>query len=98
STMYLIALNNNNRQATAFANGQYLMISRQAYDAMGGHEVVKDRYCEDVEIARQVKIRGMRPRVAWGNDVASVRMYSSLGSIFRGWSRIYYAARVGSPW
>jgi uncharacterized BrkB/YihY/UPF0761 family membrane protein len=25
-------------------------------------------------------------------------MYSSLGAIFRGWSRIYYAAQVGSPW
>jgi hypothetical protein len=25
-------------------------------------------------------------------------MYDSLGSIIRGWSRIYYAARVGSPW
>jgi hypothetical protein len=25
-------------------------------------------------------------------------MYSSLPAIFRGWSRIYYAARVGSPW
>jgi hypothetical protein len=25
-------------------------------------------------------------------------MYSSLPAIIRGWSRIYYAARVGSPW
>ena len=40
----------------------------------------------------------MRPRVSWGNDFCAVRMYSSLPAIFRGWSRIYYAARVGSPW
>ena len=99
STMYLIALNNKaHRSKSAFANGQFLLISRSAYDAIGGHETVRDRYCEDVEIAVQMKLRGLRPRVSWGNDFCSVRMYSSLGGIIRGWSRIYYAARVGSPW
>jgi glycosyltransferase involved in cell wall biosynthesis len=98
SSMYLSSLTNTQHVKTAFANGQFLMISRSAYDAIGGHEVVRDRYCEDVEIARLVKEKGMRPRVSWGNDFCAVRMYSSLPAIFRGWSRIYYAARVGSPW
>ncbi|HEX4124049.1 MAG TPA: glycosyltransferase, partial [Tepidisphaeraceae bacterium] len=100
STMYLIALTNKSDgpKTTAFANGQFLLISRPAYDAIGGHEAVRDRYCEDVEIARLLRVGGFRPRVAWGNDFAAVRMYSSLGAIIRGWSRIYYAARVGSPW
>lgn len=98
SSMYLIALTNTQQTKTAFANGQFLMISRAAYDAIGGHETVRDRFCEDVEIARLVKEKGLRPRVSWGNDFCAVRMYSSLPAIFRGWSRIYYAARVGSPW
>lgn len=98
STMYMISLNNNDRVKTAFANGQFLLISRKVYDAIGGHEAVKDRYCEDVEIAARMKRAEYRPRIAWGNDFAAVRMYSSLAAIFRGWSRIYYAARVGSPW
>ena len=45
-----------------------------------------------------MKGQGLRPRVSWGNEFCSVRMYDSLGAIIRGWSRIYYAARVGSPW
>ncbi|HEY2573218.1 MAG TPA: glycosyltransferase family 2 protein, partial [Verrucomicrobiaceae bacterium] len=99
STMYLIALTNNAQlDNCAFANGQFLMISRKAYDIFGGHEVVRDRFCEDIEIAVQLKKHGLRPRISWGNDFASVRMYSSLDGIIRGWSRIYYAARVGSPW
>lgn len=98
SSLYLIALTNTQHLKTAFANGQYLLISRRAYDAIGGHETVKDRYCEDVAIARLVKDKGLRPRVSWGNDYAAVRMYSSFDAIVRGWSRIYYAARVGSPW
>ncbi|MDB5329419.1 MAG: glycosyl transferase family 2 [Phycisphaerales bacterium] len=99
STMYLIAFNNNSRvKRVAFANGQFMLMSRSGYDAIGGHETVRDRYCEDVEFARLMKVSDMRPRVSWGNEFCSVRMYSSLGAIFRGWSRIYYSARVGSPW
>ncbi len=99
SAMYVIAFNNmNHKKNSAFANGQFILMSRTVYDAMGGHEAVKDRYCEDVAIALRLKQAGYRPRIAWGNDWAAVRMYSSLPAIFRGWSRIYYAARVGSPW
>ena len=99
SFMYLIALTNNSRlNGQAFGNGQFLLISRAAYDAIGGHVTVRDRYCEDVALAAELKRHSLRPRVSWGNDFAAVRMYSSLGAIFRGWSRIYYAARVGSPW
>ena len=99
STMYLIALNNKGHlPKQAFANGQFMLMSRTAYDAIGGHVTVRDRYCEDVEIARLMKVQGLRPRISWGNDYCSVRMYSSLPGIIRGWSRIYYAARVGSPW
>jgi glycosyltransferase involved in cell wall biosynthesis len=99
SSMYMIALTNASYMTkTAFANGQFMLMSRKSYDAFGGHERVKDRYCEDVEIARILKTSGFRPRVSWGNDFCAVRMYSSLAAIFRGWSRIYYAAQVGSPW
>ena len=90
--------NNHLMPSQAFANGQFLLISRPAYEALGGHEAVRDKYCEDVEIARILKPRGWKPRVAWGSDFCSVRMYSSLESIFKGWGRIYYAGRNGSPW
>jgi len=38
----------------AAANGQYLMISREAYDAVGGHTKIADDLLEDVAIARLV--------------------------------------------
>lgn len=98
SGMYLVPLTNNHLMTnTAFANGQYLMIRRKAYDAIGGHETVRDRYCEDVEIARLLKTQGWKPRVAWGQKFCSVRMYNSLDAIFKGWGRIFYAGRAGSP-
>ena len=98
ATMYLIALNNNDKYKNiSFANGQFLLITRPAYDSIGGHETVKDRFCEDTEIARLVKEKGMRPRISWGEEICSVRMYDSLAAVIKGWSRIYYAAKVGRP-
>jgi cellulose synthase/poly-beta-1,6-N-acetylglucosamine synthase-like glycosyltransferase len=98
SSLYLIALTNSSHYTgPPFANGQFLLISRAAYDAIGGHATVRDRFCEDVELANLLKKKGLRPRVSWGNDFAAVRMYDSLPNILRGWSRIFYAARVGSP-
>jgi glycosyltransferase involved in cell wall biosynthesis len=98
ATMYLIALvNNDNWPSVSFANGQFLMMPRASYDAIGGHEVVKDRFCEDTEIARIVKERGMRCRITWGGDLCAVRMYDSYAAIIKGWSRIFYAAKVGNP-
>ena len=96
--MYLIALTNVNEVKTSFANGQFLLIRREVYDAVGGHETVRDRFCEDVEIARVVKNAGYRPRLSWGVELAAVRMYSSLSSVMRGWSRNFFACSVGRPW
>jgi hypothetical protein len=99
STMYLVALTNANELPNvAFANGQYLCIRRDVYDAIGGHATVRDRFCEDVEMARILKSRGFRPRISWGADFAAVRMYSSLSSIFRGWGRNFFAGSLGRPW
>ena len=98
ATMYLIGLSNSDKmKKIAFGNGQFMLARRTAYDAIGGHEVVKDRFCEDTEMARLMKERGLRTRVSWGSDFAAVRMYSSLAGIIKGWSRIYYAAKVGNP-
>jgi cellulose synthase/poly-beta-1,6-N-acetylglucosamine synthase-like glycosyltransferase len=96
--LYLVAMTNNDRRQTAFANGQFMLIRRSAYDAIGGHAAVRDQFCEDIEIARLIKEKGFRPRICWGADLAAVRMYSSLPSIRRGWARIFYAAGRGRPW
>ena len=63
SSLYLIALTNNSQvTSNAFANGQFMLINRSSYDAIGGHVTVRDRFCEDVEIARLLKTQGFRPR------------------------------------
>jgi hypothetical protein len=82
---------------TAFANGQFILMSRKCYAAIGGHESVKDRFCEDIAIAQLVKDKGMRPRISTGDEFCSVRMYDSFMGIVNGWARIYYAATATYP-
>ena len=99
ASLYAIALNNVGEvKGAAFANGQFMLMRRAAYDQVGGHVTVRDRYCEDIALAKLFKDNGLRPRISWGNDYCSVRMYNGLAAVVRGWSRIYYAAQVGSPW
>ena len=98
NALYATALTNSDHRKTAFANGQFLLVRRSAYEAIGGHERVKDQFTEDIEMARLMKSRGQRVRLAWGRDYFAVRMYSSLAGIVRGWGRNFYAAGYGSPW
>ena len=56
SIMHTISLtNDDNRPEIATANGQFLLIRRDVYESVGGHEAVKDRIVEDVELVRLLK-------------------------------------------
>ena len=74
----------------AVANGQFILIRRNIYDAIGGHERVKDQIVEDKAISEQVKWNGYRLIVADGMQVASTRMYTSLASMWEGWTKNIY--------
>jgi glycosyltransferase involved in cell wall biosynthesis len=89
---------NNDRMKRAFANGQYILVGRSAYEAAGGHLAVRDRLLEDIALARRIKGLGLPIRVAIGKEIGTTRMYSSLRQLVRGWARILYDALGRSPW
>jgi glycosyltransferase involved in cell wall biosynthesis len=76
----------NPESPVAAANGQYLLIRRDVYDAIGGHAAVAGAILEDVELAKRVKNAGykLRFRVA---DVVSTRMYRSFPQMWEGWTK-----------
>jgi len=82
-------VNDPNRK-DAIANGQFILIKRSVYDAIGGHERVKDQIVEDKAIAEQVKWNGYRLIVANGFSVARTRMYTSLPEMWEGWTKNIY--------
>ena len=75
-----------------FANGQFILVSRRAYDEIGGHHAVRDKFVEDIHLGRLIREKDLGLRVVVGRDISSVRMYSSLPQIVSGWSRILYSA------
>jgi glycosyltransferase involved in cell wall biosynthesis len=89
---------NDDRRPLAFANGQSILIGRQAYKAAGGHEAVRDRFVEDIGMAYKVKQLGLPIRTTLTRDLVHCRMYSSFGQLMRGWSRILYDALDRKTW
>ena len=81
----------------AIANGQFILIKRSVYDAIGGHERVKDQIVEDKAIAEQVKWNGYRLIVANGYTVARTRMYTSLPEMWEGWTKNIYLGLSDRP-
>ncbi|HZY99795.1 MAG TPA: glycosyltransferase family 2 protein [Candidatus Baltobacteraceae bacterium] len=72
----------------ALFNGQYIMASRPAYEAIGGHGAVRNEIAEDLELARRFKRDGRFRIALTGSDgVAHTRMYRSLGEIWRGFTK-----------
>jgi glycosyltransferase involved in cell wall biosynthesis len=80
----------------AAANGQFLMIRRDVYDAIGGHGSVAGEVLEDVALARNVKAAGYRIWFGSGKGVARARMYQSFGGMWEGWKKNLYLLVGGS--
>ena len=71
----------------AAANGQYLLVERDAYFAVGGHRAIGTRVLEDVALAHNIK-RGPRPiRFRYAPEALSTHMYSTTADMIEGWSK-----------
>jgi len=71
----------------AAANGQYLLVSREAYDRVGGHAAIASTLLEGVELAKAVKRSGRRLRFRYAADAVSTRMYPSFPQMWEGWTK-----------
>src|ERR1700682_115180 len=70
--------------AGAAANGQYILITREAYDAVGGHAAIAGNLLEDVALARAVKRSGRKILFRYGGDAVRTRMYRSFAQLREG--------------
>lgn len=66
------------------ATGQFMLMRRDAYEALGGHAAVSGAICEDLEIARLLKQSGRTVLLMSGEDVLSTRMYTGWRTLWPG--------------
>ncbi len=71
----------------AAANGQFLLVERDAYFSVGGHRVVGREILEDVALARAIKRAKLGIRFRYAPDALATRMYKTLPEMIEGWTK-----------
>ncbi|MBC7773677.1 MAG: glycosyltransferase [Pyrinomonadaceae bacterium] len=72
-----------------FANGQFILVRRAAYESIGGHESVRSEVLEDVWLARHLSRNGHDCGFIFSGDLLFCRMYDQWDRFKKGWLRIY---------
>lgn len=87
---------NDPRSPDAAANGQFLLVHRDAYAAAGGHAAIAGEVLEDVALAKRVKSLGYRLWFAPGKGIVRARMYRSFAAMWEGWKKNIFQLMGGT--
>lgn len=77
--------------ALAIGGGTGNLVLRDAYDAAGGHEALKDSVVDDVALARLIRRSGGLTAVVRGDDLIALRMYHGLREVIEGFTKNAFA-------
>ncbi|MGB8839255.1 MAG: glycosyltransferase, partial [Candidatus Acidiferrales bacterium] len=81
----------------AAANGQFLMVLRDAYEQIGGHTAIAGEILEDVALARRMKQSGYGIYFTAPMGIVRTRMYRSFAAMWQGWTKNLYPLIGGNP-
>lgn len=73
--------------AIVAANGQYILVRRACYDAVGGHSAIATEILEDVALARKFRDAGYSIHFRYGGDAVATRMYRNWIQLRDGWTK-----------
>lgn len=68
-------------------NGQYVLMTREAYEAVGTHRAVREYSSTDVSLGYLAKLKGFFSLGIDAGEALKTTMYSSMAEAYRGWSR-----------
>ncbi len=97
SMQYPPKLVNDPLSKVAVANGQYILIRREVYDAIGGYArpELRATLLDDRDLASVIKQQGFRLHFVDGRDLVHVYMYRTLRDEWRGWRKNAYLGSRG---
>lgn len=81
-----------------FANGQFILVRRSAYDRLGGHGAVRAEVLDDVRLAERARDAGLRIRLWWAPWAFRVRLYRSIADIVAGYRKNLYEGLGRRAW
>jgi glycosyltransferase involved in cell wall biosynthesis len=71
----------------AAANGQFLLVQRDPYFAVGGHRVLGREILEDVALAKAIKRAKYGIRFRYAPEALATRMYRTVPEMVEGWTK-----------
>ncbi|MEI6780526.1 MAG: glycosyltransferase [Verrucomicrobiota bacterium] len=78
--------------------GQMLLVDRESYQRIGGHETVRARILENFWLANQFRAAGIPVRSVAGRSVLSFRMYpNGAGDLIQGWTKGFASGAGQTP-
>jgi glycosyltransferase involved in cell wall biosynthesis len=84
------------KKSMAVANGQFLIIKRDAYQKAGGHKEIKSEVLDDIELARSLIKSGFKGGPVNGSQIAECQMYKGNKDLIAGYTKSLWRA-FGSP-
>jgi len=81
----------------SFGIGPFMLIKRDFYFALGGHEVLKKEIVDDMALAKLVKVNKGKITILDGTKFMSVRFYANFHELWNGLSKNTYEAIGSSP-
>lgn len=88
---------NDPARSDAFANGQFILVRRSAYEAMGGHGTVRAEVLEDVRLAQAFKHDSRALGLFYAPWAFRVRLYRSFREIIEGYAKNFYEGMGRAP-
>jgi chlorobactene glucosyltransferase len=82
----------------AAAFGPFMLLTRDAYQAAGGHAAHPRSVVDDVQLSRGVKSSGRRIRLLDGTDLIQTGWYRTVEEIWTGFAKNAYPALGYNPW
>jgi glycosyltransferase involved in cell wall biosynthesis len=74
----------------AYANGQCMLIERNAYKKIGGHSGASETLREGADMAKLLKLKGGKIRLLSGSGIARARLYGGPPDLWDGFTRFLY--------
>jgi chlorobactene glucosyltransferase len=91
-------VNRARRERDVIANGQFILTTREAYEAVGTHEAVRHEVAEDLALAQTYLRHGRKLHFAFAERLMETRMYQGLSHLIEGWSKnLYLGGRRSFP-
>jgi chlorobactene glucosyltransferase len=88
-------INNPRLPGLVLANGQFMLLHRDAYRTLGGHAAIRGQISDDSLFARRAKQLGLRYWLGDGRELATTRMYRTPAGLWEGWTKnLHVGARL----